>query len=192
MVALALLALGMSVLLQVQARSIQLAQQGRALTVATLLARGKLLDCEQDLLKKGFSVGYYNESGKFDEDEYPSFFWECHGYQPDLPEVGAADVTEAAAQQNPDVPAGSGLESLGVGMIAPIVAQLSDILKQSIRELVVIVKWRDGDVWEEMSVTTHVVDLSVMRQVTQGIAQMSSSMGSGGLGGLLGLPGGTP
>mgnify|MGYP001764424235 CR=1 FL=1 len=56
MVAIALLSIGLVLLLQVQARSIQLAQQAREMTVATQLARAKLYDCETDLLKKGEDV----------------------------------------------------------------------------------------------------------------------------------------
>src|SRR4051812_34136451 len=61
MVAIALLSMGMVLLLQVQARSISLAQQSRTMTMGTQLLRSKLLDCQADLMKKGFSVGDYNE-----------------------------------------------------------------------------------------------------------------------------------
>ena len=65
MVAMAILTVGLVSLLQVQARSAQLAIEGRELTVATMLARSKLYDCQHDLLKKGFSVGDYDEDGNF-------------------------------------------------------------------------------------------------------------------------------
>ena len=52
MVALAILSVGLVTLVQVQARSAELAIQARELTVATMLARGKLYDCETDLAKR--------------------------------------------------------------------------------------------------------------------------------------------
>jgi len=197
MVAIAVLALGVTVLLQVQARSIYMAQQARALTVATQLARSKLYDCEDDLLKKGFSVGDYKEDGKFDEEGYDSFYWECRGYEPDLPVPTAADISEgmasdalgkltgssdlgAAAQGNP-------MMGMAGGMLGPAISTLADVMKKSIRELVVIVRWKDGEDWEELSVTTHIVDTTAVNAIagaaSQGIPGLPNFGGGGGGGG---------
>ena len=97
MVAVALLSLGLVLLLQVQARSIQLAQQGRDITIATMLARAKLMDCQTDLLKKGFSVGDYESDGKFDDEGYPQIYWECHAYKPDMPTADGGDMSGLAS-----------------------------------------------------------------------------------------------
>ncbi|MBM4282508.1 MAG: prepilin-type N-terminal cleavage/methylation domain-containing protein, partial [Deltaproteobacteria bacterium] len=96
MVALAILAIGLVLLLQVQARSARLAIEAKDVTVATMLARGKLYDCQTDLLKKGFSVGDYDTDGNFDDEGYPTFFWECHGYKPEMPTADSGDISGAA------------------------------------------------------------------------------------------------
>lgn len=203
MVAIALLSLGLVLLLQVQARSIQLAQQAREMTIATQLARAKLLDCQQDLLKKGFSIGDYDEEGDFSDEEFPGFFWECHAYKPDMPVADATDITAASAGSAfgmGDAAAaagaagatgtGDGQADPMMGMIAPILAQMSGILGDSIRELHVIIRWGSGEDVQEMTVTTHVIDKTAVNNVAAMIAQQAGALNSlmGGGGG--GLPGG--
>lgn len=192
MVAVAILAVGLTVLLQVQARSITLAQQARAMTVATMLARGKLLDCQADLTKKGFSIGDYDEEGHFGDEGYANFYWECHAYKPDIPVADTADVQQAfAATGTEDTAAAAEQQGGDIGMqfLAPVLSQLSGVLGDSIRELVVIVRWGQGTDAEELQVATHVIDKTAVNQVA-GMIQHATSMmpgaggsGSGGSGG---------
>lgn len=193
MVAIALLSLGLVLLLQVQARSIQLAQQAREMTIATQLARAKLLDCQVDLLKKGFSIGDYDEEGDFSDEQMPGFFWECHAYKPEMPVADATDINTAAAGgalgMDPSATeaasggGGGGQADPMMGMIAPIVAQMSGILGDSIRELHVIIRWGTGEDMQEMTVTTHVIDKTAVNNVAAMIAQQA-----GALGALMGQP----
>lgn len=204
MVAIALLALGLVLLLSVQARSIKLAQQARNMSVATGLARAKLYDCTQDLLKKGFSIGDYDEEGDFRDEEMESFFWECHAYKPDLPVADVTDVTtglQAAAGmmggESDSVNAGVAEQAagMGAGMLAPVMSQISSVVGESIRELVVIVRWKEGELWEELRVTTHVIDKTQINAIAgqlQGMAGQMGNLGSmfgGGVPGA-GAPGG--
>jgi prepilin-type N-terminal cleavage/methylation domain-containing protein len=189
MVAIAVLAVGVVVLLQSQARSILMAQQARTLTVATMLARGKLLDCEADLMKKGFSIGDYKEMGRFDDEKYPQFLWECHAYKPDLPMPDAADFAEApsasAMGTGSDPMSGMPADPSGgmaMGMMGPVLGQISQVVGESIRELAVIVRWQEGIMWESLIVTTHVVDTNGVNAIAQ---QMQALTG----GGIPGLPG---
>jgi general secretion pathway protein I len=187
MVAIALLSLGLVLLLQVQARSIQLAQQAREMTIATQLARAKLLDCQADLLKKGFSIGDYDEEGDFSDEEMPGFYWECHAYKPEMPVADATDINTAAASGalGMDPSAAGAAEASGggqadpmMGMIAPIVAQMSGILGDSIRELHVIIRWGVGPDMQEMTVTTHVIDKTAVNNVAAMIAQQAGALGA--------------
>lgn len=182
MVAIALLSLGLVLLLQVQARSIQLAQQARDMTIATQLARAKLYDCETDLMKKGFSIGDYDEEGNFSDDEMPGFFWECHAYKPDMPVADASDITAASAGGalglGDTAEASEGQADPMMGMIAPILAQMSGILGDSIRELHVIIRWGTGDDMQEMTVTTHVIDKTAVNNVAAMIQQQAGALQS--------------
>ena len=192
MVAIAILAVGMTVLLQVQTRSVRLAQEAREMTVATMLARSKLLDCQADLTKKGFSIGDYNEEGNFSDDGYDKFYWECHAYKPDIPVADAADVQEAFAGTGNEATgeavqeqAGPQGADLGMQFLAPVMSQMSSILGESIRELVVIVRWGEGAEQAEMQVATHVIDKTAVNQVAGMIQRATSAMpgGGGGRGG---------
>ena len=186
MVAIAILSLGLVLLLQVQARSIQLAQQAREMTIATQLARAKLYDCEQDLLKKGFSVGDYDEEGQFDDEQMPGFFWECHAYRPDMPIADATDISAAAAGDA----AGAGDAAEGqadpmMGMLAPVLSQMSGVMGDSIRELHVIIRWGVGEDMQEMTVTSHVIDKTAVNNVAGMITQQAGMLKNliGGAGG---------
>jgi general secretion pathway protein I len=192
MVAMAILTLGLVSLLQVQARSAEMAIAAREMTVATMLARGKLYDCQTDLLKKGFSVGDYDESGNFDDEGYPTFFWECHAYKPDMPTgEGVGDMGSAASAlgmgassdaAGAAAPAGA---EMGMGMIAPVLQQMASVLGDSIREMVVIVRWGAGVDQQELRVTTHVIDKAPVNNVARMIEQQTKTLGklTGGAGG---------
>ncbi len=195
MVALAILGVGLVSLLQVQSRSAQLAIEAREMSVATMLARAKLYDCQHDLLKKGFSIGDYDEDGNFDDEGYPKIFWECHGYAPEMPTGdGVGDTGSAASMFGGSATGGAGASGSGaatpgsdmsMGMLAPVIQQMASVMKDSIRELVVIVRWGEGDARQELRVTTHVIDKQPMNRVSQMIQQQSRALGAlgGGAGG---------
>jgi general secretion pathway protein I len=188
MVALAILAVGLVSLLQVQSRSAQLAIEAREMSVATMLARSKLYDCQHDLLKKGFSIGDYDADGNFDDEGYPKIFWECHGYAPEMPTgdgvgdassaasmFGGAGATSSGASGSSAAPPGS---EMSMGMLAPVIQQMASVMKDSIRELVIVVRWGEGDERQELRVTTHVIDKAPVNRVAQMIQQQSRALGA--------------
>jgi len=198
MVAIALLALGLSTLFLAQARSLELAQQARNLSVATGLARMQLHECEFDFRQKqGFaSIGDYKENGNFSDDDYPNFFWECYAYKPDIPVADGGDISEGIlGKMSADAEAAGGAEnpmaSMGVGLISPVLAQVSQVVGDSVRELYVVVRWKEGEEWTELDVTTHIIDMAAMQGVAQQIRGAAAAMGGGipGLGGASGASG---
>ncbi|MBL91747.1 MAG: hypothetical protein CMH56_08065 [Myxococcales bacterium] len=178
MVSLAILAGGLVVMLQAQTRSIELAQEAHFLTVSSQLARAKLYDCETDLQRRGFSIGDYDEEGDFIEEGFETFYWECHAYPMDIPAPGSDDIASAGSDDERDT-------SMGLGMIAPFMENLGNALKDSIRELVVIVRWKNENVMEEMRLTTHVIDKKAVNQFANVVRQITGrfggAMNSGGV-----------
>lgn len=170
MVSLAILAGGLVVMLQAQTRSIELAQEAHFLTVSSQLARAKLYDCETDLHKKGFSIGDYDEEGDFSEEGFENFYWECHAYPMDIPAPGSDDIASMGGDDERDT-------SMGLGMIAPFMENLGNALKDSIRELVVIVRWKNEKVMEELRLTTHVIDKRAVNQFANVVRQITSRFG---------------
>src|SRR5471030_786146 len=92
----AILILGMSllVLFQIQARSIRMALKARKITIATGLARAKLLDCKYLLQEHGFGASDFSEDGSFKEEGFPDFTWECHSYRFDIPKPSSEAINQ--------------------------------------------------------------------------------------------------
>jgi general secretion pathway protein I len=74
-VALAILGVSLVAILDINAQSVAKHVYAKKLTVATLLARSKMIDLEQKLYDQGLSVDDEEDSGDFGEDGWPSFKW---------------------------------------------------------------------------------------------------------------------
>lgn len=75
MIALLILAVSLSVLLQAQASGLANAARARDMTVAALLARGKMIDIEQGIFDEGFVDGEQVEKGNFEEEGHAEIAW---------------------------------------------------------------------------------------------------------------------
>lgn len=162
MIAMAIMGLSLVYLFEAQARSMKLAAKGRALNIATQLARKKLIDCKYDLLKKGFSIGDYGSDGTFEEDGFKDYKWECHGLRFNMPPPSPEAISKAMKAQSQGSPqpgaGGAGGMDFGANMLAPFFSLISTTLGDSIRELVLIVHWKEQGVDEDLKVVTHVVN----------------------------------
>ncbi len=74
-VALAILGVSLVAILNINAQSIQAHQFAKRLTVATLLARGKMVDLEQKLHDEPMPVDDEEEGGDFSEEGWPAYKW---------------------------------------------------------------------------------------------------------------------
>src|SRR3989338_3703895 len=117
MIAMAIMGLSLVYLFEAQARSMKLAAKGRALNIATQLARKKLIDCKYDLLKKGFSLGDYTSDGTFEEDGFKDYKWECHGLRFNMPPPSPDAITKAMKIQQ-----GGSSQGMDMGMSATMLA----------------------------------------------------------------------
>lgn len=192
MVALGILAVALVVLLEVQASSLLMAQQARALTVATQLARGKMYDCQEKLRKDGFPIGDFHQNGNFGDEGYEKFTWECHAYPFEMPASGAVDAASSPLTGMLGGAGGEGSQvdtSMAMGFLGPALSGVGDALKNAVREMVVVVRWEDDGVSDEIRVTTHMIDERAPAQIGNGVRAMTQQLG-GGLGALGGLTGG--
>jgi general secretion pathway protein I len=86
MLGLALLGLGLTVLIKSAAGSIFSAQQAHMMGVVTDLARGKMYDIEEGLLKDGFSDTEQHEDNKtFEEEGWPAVHYSYKVEEVELP-----------------------------------------------------------------------------------------------------------
>lgn len=110
MLALALMGLGLVVLIKSAAGNIASSEEAHMMGIATDLARGKMYDIEEILLKDGFTdTDQSQESDKcFDDEGWPSV---CYSYKVEEPKLPSYDELQSMAQGA----AGSGSAGSGSG-----------------------------------------------------------------------------
>lgn len=128
MIGLALLGLGLVVLIKSAAGSIFNAEQAHMLGVATDLARGKMYDIEEILLKDGFTDTDQSQTSEecFDDEGWSSICYTYKVEEPTLPSFDELQQMALAQAQGSGMGSGSGFgsdalasfESSGLGGIA--------------------------------------------------------------------------
>lgn len=170
MVALALLAISFTTLILAQGRATRLAIQAKQISISTQLARYQLMECKREVQKNIGMVSDFKMEGDFSEIGQPDFSWECHAPKFNMKPPSATQIEATAKKNTPKNQEGSA--SQVSGMSAPFIGMITDSLGTAVRELVVIVRWKDGEIEEETRVVTHVVDLvpiaALSRMLSQG------------------------
>ncbi len=105
-VAMAILALALMAIFDLNSSAVSMHAYTKKLTVASLLARGKMTDLEQKLYDDGFPVDDEEESGDFNEEGWPSFKWRARILAPDTANLDPMQVMSAVL----GVPMGMGGE----------------------------------------------------------------------------------
>jgi general secretion pathway protein I len=182
-VALAILAMALMAIFDINSGAIANHAYAKKLTVATLLARSKMTDLEQTLYDEGFSTDDKEESGDFSAEGWDNYKWrakiiapQTDGVSPDqligaifnLPIGEGGDLGGLASmfggsggkddkggpQQGMNPMAGAAM-----GMAQPMFTQMVQQITQTVREVHLTVYWRDGTQVESLDVVTHVVSL---------------------------------
>jgi general secretion pathway protein I len=182
-VALAILAMALMAIFDINSGAIANHSYAKKLTVATLLARSKMTDLEQKLYDEGFSTDDKEESGDFSQEGWDNFKWRAKiiapktdGVSPDqligaifnLPIGEGGDLSGLASMfggsggkddkggpQQGMNPMASGM----MGMAQPMFTQMVQQITQTVREVHLTVYWKDGTQVESLDVVTHVVSL---------------------------------
>ncbi len=150
-VALAILAMSLTVFLQTQAASLANAGRSRNLTFATLLARSKMIDIEQQLVDEGFTLGTVEDDGDFGEEGHADYKWHSRLSEIEL-EMGSLSSLCGALGGDDDAQESS-CEAMVSGLGAPLESLLGEV-GHSLRLVELTVRWPDGRYEESMSVTT--------------------------------------
>lgn len=187
-IALAILGLALMAIFDLNAGAVANHAYSKKLTVATLLARSKMTDLEQQLYDDGFSNDDEEESGDFSDEGWSTFKWRAKiiapktdGVSPDqlvgaifnLPigDSGSGDPLGGLASMfgggmggadgaagGPTTQAGAGMGAMA-GMIQPMFTQMVQQLTETVREVHLTVYWQDGTQVESIDLVTHVVSL---------------------------------
>ncbi|ADO70981.1 prepilin-type N-terminal cleavage/methylation domain-containing protein [Stigmatella aurantiaca] len=183
-VALAILALALMAIFDLNSGAVANHVYSKHLTVASLLARSKMTDLEQKLYDDGFSADDDEEAGDFSEEGWPTFKWRAKiiapktdGVSPDqligaifnLPIGDMGDMGGIASlfgggagkegMPSGQTPAGGGMAGMAMGMAQPMFTQMIDQLTKTVREVHLTVTWKEGTQVESIDVVTHMVSL---------------------------------
>ena len=175
MLALAILAVSLLVLVDVQNNSALMSKQAEKMLVGTMLAKDKLIEAQLELENKGFTTTDTEESGDFSEaysSEYPEYTWILKVSQMDAggAVTGLGSMLDAARQTKEEQAKESGaaeqvgglddqLEQ-GAGMLGMDPEFLSEELGRFIREVRVRVTWTDGASEDYVELVAHVINPS--------------------------------
>jgi general secretion pathway protein I len=174
MVALAILASAMLALSQVVSGALRNHVRASHLDVATLLARGKLADLEDEYETKGFRDFDQSADGTFESDGHPEVRWKAEVLKPKvelgpdrilgLLTGGEGDLSKLlgqAAGGKPGEP--TTVQTGAAGVAASLQQQLTVIgeqIKKGVRELRLTVSWPDGKKDESFTIVEHLVVLT--------------------------------
>jgi general secretion pathway protein I len=176
MISLAILAVGLVAVSSLNGGAVAMHAYGRRATEATLLLRGKMLDLEDDLQKKGFSDFDDERHGDFTDESAPGYAWSAEILKPDvqldpaqlLNLVSGGAVPGGGAPKapagGPQIVPGSGASaSLLTGPLSGVMQNQAktfiETLKKSVREIRLTVSWADGKERRSVSASQVVVIL---------------------------------
>lgn len=180
MVSLAILALALTAAAGVSANAFEASNYARGITVATLLARSKMVDIEQKLEKDGFSENDQEEDGDFAEEGFEKVKWTATVRKVEmdvgqligglfggevnaesLPEqmqgyLSALNGSNPSEQLNQQVGGSELTQMLGGGMMEMMFKQVGETLSNSIREITLEIKWGKGGDEESVKFVQYV------------------------------------
>ena len=144
-IAVMLLALSLTALLQVQTRNISQTAQARDMTVAVALARSKVIDIEQRLFHEGFQTGDLSQEGDFADEGYPhvSYRYQVSEVELDLDKLGQA-VGSVAKRKGADASQSEGEFESMFGAVSVFVSPLIQTIAKSLRVVDLDVTWSAG------------------------------------------------
>lgn len=205
LIALMILAISLTVLLQAQASSLANAARSRDVTIATLLARSKLIDIERKLFHEGFVTNSEDEDGDFRDEGHEEVKWKYRvsDIQLDLSSLSALCGVLGGGDQggkkggksssksgNPNG-MGNDCETMLSGLSGPM-SQFTTELSNSMRALDLFVSWPEGDYKKSFSVHALLTrDDFQTSQDTDATKAQDAAVGAAKAAGM-GVPGGQP
>ncbi len=169
MIALSILAVSFAALLGSQSSAVVLTRYINGITVASMLARSKMLDLEHQLKKDGFDAfDEDRESGDFSDEGHPEFEWEALIEKIEIDEGAIQNLLENAPQSREEVVSrlmdnpqlqGMDLSSLNFNpsMIYSFVPTAIEILGEKVRKCTLTITWKDGKKERRLEVQTYFV-----------------------------------
>jgi len=176
-VALAILGMALLAIFDLNAGAVNSHAYAKRLTVATMLARAKMTDLEQELYDKGFDADDQERSGDFKTEGWDSFTWKAQILAPRTTNVSPDKLIEALF----GIPAGpnGGIAGLAAlfgggrdGGVSSLTSQLSSLPQAASSgalppgatgpsglQIHLTVSWKEGTRTESIDLVTDLVSL---------------------------------
>ncbi len=186
MISLAILGSALTVLLSLSSSDIRASHKAKMLTIATGLARAKMLDLEEELQRTGFQDTAEEMDGNFEAEGQPRFAWTANIEKVQLPaaaEIPGAQGKSTAAppsadQANEDkllgLAGGSESGALGASMVQLYFPLIRPVLEAAIRKITLEVTWKIGNDAESLEIIAFYTDNKAIDQ-----AMRSAGLGGG-------------
>jgi general secretion pathway protein I len=144
-----ILAVALTALLQAQSSSLRHAARTRGVTIASLLARSKMIDIEHHLFDEGFTMGEDTDEGNFEEEGHPDIKWEYRITELEMDLASLSSLCGGFSEEE----GGSAADCEGMlsGFAGPF-ESLTEELARSMRMVELTVIWPSGNGSEEMQV----------------------------------------
>lgn len=177
MVALGILALALTAIIQINGTSIASHGWSKRVTVGTMLARSKMVDLESQFNEEGFTSEFDQKiEGDFSEEGWPEYRWRAEIKKPDLDAANASGMATqliegmlgSAEDNGQSSGAPTPTTDAGASQMAPLIeaqmTQLTTTIEKSVREVRLQVIWPEGNDEETIDVATHFVILAPANQ----------------------------
>lgn len=168
MVSLAILSISLVAILNLHSGAVRMHNHAKFVSMATLLARSKMVDIEERVYAEDLSDFDEDLSGSFKEEGYESFKWKAEVIKPELNFdatmveglFGQALGLDGESSGGGGTGEGGLLSSLGGGIQGMITGQLQTLqttIEESVREVRLTVSWTDITGPSDLTVVTHVI-----------------------------------
>jgi general secretion pathway protein I len=153
-IAIAILAVSLGALLEAQVSSLANAARSRDLTVATMLARSKVIDVEQKIYEEGFTRGEVTMDGDFQEEGHEDIKWSAKVSEIEIDLSSLASMCGAAAgSDDSDSSAAANCES-SMASVTGILPGVPEEIANNLRTAEIKIIWPAGKYTESMTIRT--------------------------------------
>lgn len=193
MLALGIVFAGLVLLINATARNIHDARRAQMMGVATDLARGKMYDIEEELLKEGFQDTDEEEDGDFSDEGWKKITWDAKVEKVELPGLPNLEALTGTGEEGEDGAAagplansplagligmggGDAAAAQGASVLSSQFELIKQVLEASVRKVTLTIKWKIGREEEKMVVVAYFTDPAQMSRVirTGGLPDPSS------------------
>jgi general secretion pathway protein I len=193
MIALAILAMTLVILIEIVTNNVRATAHAKATTAATFLARGKMVDLEDQVLDTGFSDNEEDDNGTFKEQGYPQVRWETMIERVELPTDMAQKTQDKAQDKQQEAKDPMSMMSGFVGgLMGSFIEPIRIGLEESVRRVTVRVLWdENGRRDQSIEVVQYLTDPAKLDLALTGGAA-GAAPGAPGAPAIPGLPGLSP